>query len=211
MKRFEEAESHYKEALRINPEYANAHYNYAILLGDMKKTEEAESHYMEALRINPEYVNAHYNYANLLKNMKRFEEAESHYQEALRINPEDVNIVGNYAGLLLARGNKKGFSFLQKAIKKIRKDQSKKTMLLEFLFYQYAHSKDKTIQKKSLKEIKSLLQEGITSPGWDLSHNVDRARKDKHPHIDFLEKLSKVISEEIDMQELENFKVWQEI
>ena len=211
MKKTEEAESHYMEALRINPEYVNAHYNYANLLKNMKRFEEAESHYQEALRINPDLTLAHYNYANLLKNMKRFEEAESHYQEALRINPEDVNIVGNYAGLLLARGNKKGFSFLQKAIKKIRKDQSKKTMLLEFLFYQYAHSKDKTIQKKSLKEIKSLLQEGITSPGWDLSHNVDRARKDKHPHIDFLEKLSKVISEEIDMQELENFKVWQEI
>jgi len=84
-------------------------------------------------------------------------------------------------------------------------------LLLECLFYQYAHSKDKTIQKKSLKEIKSLLQEGITSPGWNLSHNVDRARKDGHPHIDFLDKLSKIISEEIDKKELDNFKVWQDI
>ncbi|MBU7027490.1 MAG: tetratricopeptide repeat protein [Theionarchaea archaeon] len=101
MKRYEESEYHYKEALRINPEYATAHNNYANLLFNMKRYEESEYHYKEALRINPEYAGAHYNYANLLFNMKRYEEAEYHYKEALRINPEYATAHNNYALLLL--------------------------------------------------------------------------------------------------------------
>ena len=69
-------------------------------------------------------------------------------------------------------------------------------------------SKDKKLQRKSLKEIKNLLIEKIRSPGWNLSDNVERAIKDGHPHPDFLEKLSKVISDEIDIQELDGFEFW---
>jgi tetratricopeptide (TPR) repeat protein len=100
MKRYEEAESHYKESLRINPDIAQAHNNYAALLTDMKRYEEAEFHYKESLRIDYEYASAHSNYANLLKEMKRYEEAESHYKESLRINPDIANAHSNYANLL---------------------------------------------------------------------------------------------------------------
>ena len=83
-------------------------------------------------------------------------------------------------------------------------------MLLEGLFYRYAHSKEKGLQKRSLKEIKNLLKEGVRSPGWDLSDNVERAVKDGHTQPKFLDKLAKVISEELSIKELDNFKVWQE-
>jgi tetratricopeptide (TPR) repeat protein len=100
MKKYEEAESHYRESLRINPEYANAHNNYALLLEELKKYEEAESHYRESLEINPEDAQAHNNYALLLEELKKYEEAESHYRESLRINPEYAQAHNNYALLL---------------------------------------------------------------------------------------------------------------
>ncbi|MCJ7498141.1 MAG: hypothetical protein MUO78_08425, partial [candidate division Zixibacteria bacterium] len=119
--------------------------------------------------------------------------------------------LGNYAGFLLGRGNEEGNKFLEKSLDLSRKDITLKTQLLECLFYQYAHSKDENLQKESLKEIKALLKEGIRSPGWDLSDNVKKGIEDGHPQPEFLEKLSKVISEEVEIKELDNFKVWQEL
>jgi len=45
------------------------------------------------------------------------------------------------------------------------------------LFYLYAHSKDKKLQKKSLEQIKNLLKEKIRSFGWDMSDNVRKSDK----------------------------------
>ncbi len=58
MRKFKEAEKHYKKALDINPQCAEAHYDYAILLFNTHKFEEAKLHYKKALDINPEeYMN----------------------------------------------------------------------------------------------------------------------------------------------------------
>jgi len=42
-----------REALRISPQDADAHYNLGILLAEQERAEEAEKAYSEALRINP--------------------------------------------------------------------------------------------------------------------------------------------------------------
>jgi len=82
---YEKAEQLYLEALRINPNYVEAHYNLGVLY-HQGRPEEAEKHYLEALRINPNDVEAHYN-LGVLYHQGRPEEAEKHYLEALRINP----------------------------------------------------------------------------------------------------------------------------
>ena len=64
--RLEEAESHYLESLRLDPDSSRAHSNYANLLKDIGRLEEAESHHLEALRLNPDGSSAHNNYAILL-------------------------------------------------------------------------------------------------------------------------------------------------
>src|SRR5258705_234053 len=89
LKEYKEAEKCFQKALKINPNFANAHNRYANLLkNQLKEYKEAEIHYQEALKINPNYADAHNNYANLLKNhLKKYKEAEIHYQEALKINP----------------------------------------------------------------------------------------------------------------------------
>jgi tetratricopeptide (TPR) repeat protein len=99
-KDFENAEYHYKKALKINPEYVGAHNNYANLFKEKKDFENAEYHYKKALKINPEYSKAHNNYAVLLQEKKDFENAEYHYKKALKINPEFADANYNYANLL---------------------------------------------------------------------------------------------------------------
>jgi tetratricopeptide (TPR) repeat protein len=76
------------EALRINPEDADAHNNLGNLLKELKRYDEAEKEYKEAFRINPDYALAHNNLGNLFKELKRYDKAENEYEEALRINPD---------------------------------------------------------------------------------------------------------------------------
>ncbi len=85
-KRSDEAEKEYREAIRLNPNLAEAHNGLGLLLYDLKRYEEAEKEYREALKINPNYTEAHNNLGNLLDDLKRYEEAEKEYKEALKLN-----------------------------------------------------------------------------------------------------------------------------
>ena len=98
------AEKELRAAIRINPDFTEAHSNLGTLLKDMGKKEDAEKEYRDAIRINPDYATAHYNLGNLLKNMGRNEDAEAEYREALRINPDDAEAHYNLGNLLKETG-----------------------------------------------------------------------------------------------------------
>ena len=88
LNKFEEAEKEYREAIKINPDYADAHNNLGALLQNLKRYEETEKEFREAIKINPNYANAHYILGFLLEELKRYEEAAIFLKKALQINPE---------------------------------------------------------------------------------------------------------------------------
>jgi tetratricopeptide (TPR) repeat protein len=49
--RIPEAIEHYQQALRIKPDYAEAHYNLGVALGQAGRIPEAIGHLEQALRI----------------------------------------------------------------------------------------------------------------------------------------------------------------
>jgi tetratricopeptide (TPR) repeat protein len=100
--RLDEAFSHYYEALRIKPDFWEAHYNLARALVRQGKVEEGISHYYEALRIKPEFAEAHYNLAGALMGQGRLDEAIKHYYKALEIKPDHVQAHTNL-GIALER------------------------------------------------------------------------------------------------------------
>src|SRR5215831_8106421 len=55
------AEGHYREAIRLDPRYAEAHYNYGILLTERGDTNAAISEYKRAIEIEKNYAEAHFN------------------------------------------------------------------------------------------------------------------------------------------------------
>jgi len=56
--RFPEAIDHYEQALRIQPDDAEAHCNLGLALEKLGRTQEAISHYEQALRIKPDFTQA---------------------------------------------------------------------------------------------------------------------------------------------------------
>ncbi|OGP67288.1 MAG: hypothetical protein A2W27_07245 [Deltaproteobacteria bacterium RBG_16_44_11] len=51
----DEAAKHFREAIKPEPEYVNAHFQLAKILKKKELDQEATFHYQEAISINPEF------------------------------------------------------------------------------------------------------------------------------------------------------------
>ncbi len=54
----EEAIEHYQQALRIKPDFAEAHVDLGMALAQTGKIEEAIAHFEQALELRPDYAPA---------------------------------------------------------------------------------------------------------------------------------------------------------
>jgi len=106
----ENAEKSYRGALALNPEYAEAHSNLALLTHSLGKLEqsaqhfvnlgaileksgrrvEAEQAYRNAIVVNPDHSAAHHGLGRTLLIFGRMEESEQHLRWALALKPESV-------------------------------------------------------------------------------------------------------------------------
>jgi len=85
--RASDAVDKYIAALRINPDYVEAHTNLGDALFLIGRTSQAIDQYEQALRIDPDYGHAHINLANALVKTGRVSEAIDHYKRAVRMTP----------------------------------------------------------------------------------------------------------------------------
>ncbi len=98
----------YQEALRLRPDYPQAHNNLAVVLKARGEEAAAAEHYREALQLRPDYPEAHYNHAVLLHSRGSVASAGEHYYEALRLRTDYVDAHYGYANLLRAAGDLAG-------------------------------------------------------------------------------------------------------
>jgi uncharacterized protein (TIGR03067 family) len=102
--RLDEAIAHYRNVLKIMPEFPEAHSDLGRLLIKTRRTEEAIEHCHKALELDPEYVDAHNGLGQALAVCGRLDEAMAHCRTALAIQPdcaEAYNIIGE---ILARRG-----------------------------------------------------------------------------------------------------------
>ncbi|MBU0618432.1 MAG: tetratricopeptide repeat protein, partial [Planctomycetes bacterium] len=85
--RLDEAISHYRQAIKIKPTFADAHNNLAIVLTLQGKLDEAIRHYRLALDAKPDSARIHNNLGDALRAQNRLDEAISHFRRALEIKP----------------------------------------------------------------------------------------------------------------------------
>ncbi len=89
--RNDEARAHVIEALRVQPNYAEAHVNLATILRRAGKMDEAEREYRVALTLQPRNVEGHSGYGALLFNEGRNNEALREFWEAVQLRPESAD------------------------------------------------------------------------------------------------------------------------
>jgi tetratricopeptide (TPR) repeat protein len=97
-----EALERYEAALRLRPDYPEAHNNLANLLVTLPgRKPEALAHFERALQLRPDLVEADVNLGALLATLPgRMPDALAHYREALRLDPDNSEAEYRFGNLL---------------------------------------------------------------------------------------------------------------
>uniref|UniRef100_A0A1B6I8D4 dolichyl-phosphate-mannose--protein mannosyltransferase n=1 Tax=Homalodisca liturata TaxID=320908 RepID=A0A1B6I8D4_9HEMI len=96
-----EALEHYKDALRLNPDYDQAMNNLANILKDLGELSEAQRLLKRALQLRPDFAAAWMNLGIVLSNQKQFIEAEQCYWKAINYRRKYPDCFYNLGNLYL--------------------------------------------------------------------------------------------------------------
>ncbi len=101
-----EAAAEFEAALRLNPQYAEAHTNLGKVLLEEGRVEEAAAQLEAALDLDPQIAQAHNNLGAALQRLPgRLPEALAEFAEAVRLAPEDPEARNNL-GMALAQSGR---------------------------------------------------------------------------------------------------------
>jgi len=133
--KFEQALSKYEHSIKLNPSYAEAFYNQALVYKKIRKYIKSIKSFENAIRINPNYIEAYLDLGQIFISVGRFEEAIQNFQKAIDLKP-DFNFAYNniFFTLLYMKEDKHNF-FLSLA-KKFNSSQKKidKSLLVDYQF-----------------------------------------------------------------------------
>jgi tetratricopeptide (TPR) repeat protein len=94
----------YQQAIRIKPDFAEAHSNLGNALRDQGKLDEAVTAFRRAIKVRPDYAEAHSNLGLALRDQGKLDEAAAAYREAIRITPDHADAHSNLGALYYEQG-----------------------------------------------------------------------------------------------------------
>jgi Flp pilus assembly protein TadD len=97
------AEMAFRDAIRLNPDCAEAHWRLGWVLLQREKNLDAGAEFQSALRINPDSAAAHEGLGLVLFNEGRHAAAEAEYRQAIRLAPENAIASSRLAESLFAQ------------------------------------------------------------------------------------------------------------
>ena len=86
-KKYNESLAAFQTSIKINGNFAPAHYNSGFVCEKLGKNKEALASYRNAIKIKPDYENAFMGAGHILAEEKNYSEAVKSYSEAVKINP----------------------------------------------------------------------------------------------------------------------------
>ena len=86
LRKFDEAEKYYLEAIKADPVYPLAQFNLGNLYDEQGRLQEAFDYYRRALSLNPHYADAHFNLALLCERTGDPLKAVSHWKAYLKLD-----------------------------------------------------------------------------------------------------------------------------
>ena len=90
--RLTDAETHFRRALRIRPDFVPAHYNLATTYLNLSKPEMAKQELEAVIRLNPKHAPAYYLLGVTLRDSKG-SEALSYFRRARELEPSNVDVL----------------------------------------------------------------------------------------------------------------------
>ena len=107
-----------EQALRVNPDDADAHSSLGLALLQLGRAQEAVPHLERALRLDPNDADAHNTLALALLRLGRVPEAIPHFEQALQIDPDNADTHINLGNALFQGGKVfEAFSHYQQALR----------------------------------------------------------------------------------------------
>jgi tetratricopeptide (TPR) repeat protein len=102
--RLAEAEAAYREAIGLDPGFAQAYNNLGSLLGRQGRLDEAVAEISRALELSPDLAAAHGNLGIVLALQGKSDEAEKQFVEMVRADPRDAAAHYNLGAFLAKQG-----------------------------------------------------------------------------------------------------------
>ena len=103
--KLDEAMASYQQALRLKPNYPEAHSNLGNALQEQGRLDEAVASCQQALRLKPDSAEAHHNLGLVLAKQDKLDEAVASFQQTLRLKP-DYPDAHNNLGIVLEKQDK---------------------------------------------------------------------------------------------------------
>jgi tetratricopeptide (TPR) repeat protein len=108
----------YKEALRLNPNSAEAHHNLGIACLQLGNPKKAMESFKEVIRIKPDSVNAHANLGIAYWTLGDSIKAIQSYEDAIHIKPDEASVLYNLGIAYVKMGNQaKAIELLREAFR----------------------------------------------------------------------------------------------
>ncbi|GEM_PF-4948518 len=82
-----QAEKLLKQAISLNPENVEAHFQLGLLYGDQKKYDKAIKEYKRVVELDPQYPDAYFNLGYIYAIKKDYKNAEAAYKEVVALVP----------------------------------------------------------------------------------------------------------------------------
>jgi Flp pilus assembly protein TadD len=103
-RKLDEAIACYRQAIRLENNFALAHSNLGAALYRKGKLDEAIAAFREAIRLKNDYPEAHYNLGNALRARGKLDEAIAEYRQAIRLEKDYPEAHNNLAIALTDKG-----------------------------------------------------------------------------------------------------------
>jgi Tfp pilus assembly protein PilF len=152
----DKAEQHFREAVTLDAGWAEAHYNWGLLLLGEHKSAEATEAFRNAIAVNPHYADAHIQIGSMLDETGRSSEAQKHFRRALDDRPGDRE-----AQFLLGRSLIRTGQFpeaIAQLLETIKVDDDKTPVCLQTLGVAYQRAGD---LKESMKYLEQARQRAL--------------------------------------------------